>query len=97
MCFIPDISILIASRIVSTVIGWDIYELSRQASKKEKHQDAPSKEYFDSIMDHLWKPREHHEHVRFLSRENSKSILAIIFEQNSLDPHSLSVEQYELL
>src|SRR5215469_15512636 len=97
MYLISDISILIASRIVSTVIGWDINDLSKQASKKEKHQDAPSKGYFDSIKDHLRKPREHHEHVRFLSQENSKSILAIIFEQNSLDPHSLSAEQYELL
>lgn len=92
-----DIKILTAHRIASTVIGWDINDLSKQASKKEKHKDAPSKEYFDSIKDHMWKPREHQENVRFQSRETSKSILAIIFEQNSLDPHSLSEEQYELL
>jgi len=97
MCSFQIFNILIARRIVSTVIGWDIYDLSKQTSKKEKHKEAPPKEYFDSIKDHMQKSREHHESIRSWSRENFKSILAVIFEQNSLDPHSLSEEQYEIL
>lgn len=88
---------LIARRIASTIIGWDISDLSKQASKKEKHNEAPSKEYFESIKNHMQRPREDRDDARLQSQQNSKSILAIIFENFSLSPHELSEQQYEIL
>lgn len=45
-------------RIVYTVIGWDISELNKQATKAEKLKDGPSKEHLDAIKEHMKGSRE---------------------------------------
>lgn len=45
----------------------------------------------------MQRPREDRDSARLQSQENSKSILAVIFEDFSLDPHELSDQQYEIL
>ena len=84
-------------RIAATVVGWDVGDLNKQLAKKEKDENAPSQAYFESIKNHLQRPREDRGNARERSKEESMSILAVIFEDASLDPHELSDSHYDIL
>ncbi|EKG17335.1 hypothetical protein MPH_05401 [Macrophomina phaseolina MS6] len=72
--------------IISTVLAWDSSELQKQATKieKTKEKDRPSDKHLDAIKSHLQLSREEKEKRRAMSKETPKSIVAVIFEEDSL-------------
>lgn len=79
-----DAGMNLLQQVISTVIGWDITELQKQTAKAEKHKDAPSKEHFDSIKNHMKSTREEREKRRAESEKESKSIAKAIFDSSNV-------------
>lgn len=81
--------------IISTVLGWDINELKKKASKIEKGTNAPSKEQLETIKTYVDKSREEHEKCRIESEVKAEPIAAIVLQD--FDSPAASEEQLSKL
>jgi hypothetical protein len=67
-------------QIISTVMAWDTTEFQKRAQKLESSRDAPNKEVFKAIKNHVYASRDKHDAARNLSLQESKSIICVILE-----------------
>ncbi|KAF2139588.1 uncharacterized protein K452DRAFT_320240 [Aplosporella prunicola CBS 121167] len=84
-------------QIISTVLSWDSSELQKQATKIEKSKNRPDKDHLEAIKKHLQTTREERSKRRNTSMENSKSIVGVIFEANSLSSDIPESQQLQAL
>lgn len=82
-------------QIMSTAIGWDITELEKQAAAVKKSKDAPSKEHFHAIKEHIsGLDRSKQELVRETSKIESKSIVNTILTTTAPNLPKLSENEH---
>lgn len=81
-------------QIASTVIGWDIAELKKQASAAEKAKDAPDKEVLEAIKNHMKDERRERDKRRILSEKIGRSIVQAILDDRGVKTN-LTPEQHE--
>ncbi|KAF2091725.1 hypothetical protein K490DRAFT_30777 [Saccharata proteae CBS 121410] len=83
-------------RIISTVLIWDSSELKKQAAKIEKSK-GPDGKHLDALKDHLYVTRDEREKRRAISKEQSKSIVSVIFETKNLSTSLSETKQTQSL
>lgn len=83
------------NRIISLVLSWDASEFRKKAAQIESAKDRPTKEHFAALKEYTAMPRAAHDAMREISMNESKSIVAVIFD--ATDPKltaSLSATQH---
>ena len=83
-------------QIISTVMAWDTSEFQKRAQKLESNRDAPKKEVFKAIRNHVYASRDTHDAARNISIEESKSIIRVILETADppVDPENLNESEH---
>ncbi|KAK4634328.1 hypothetical protein CLAFUW4_01830 [Fulvia fulva] len=81
-------------QIISQVLGWDKRELRKRAEKIEKDKKAPPKEVLKELKDWITRDRNEHEECRRQSREQERSIVAVILSLSSVSA-DLNEAQHE--
>ncbi|KAJ4397747.1 hypothetical protein N0V93_001982 [Gnomoniopsis smithogilvyi] len=82
-------------RIISLVLSWDASEFRKKAAQIESAKDRPTREHFAALKTYTTMPRDAQEALREISINESKSIVAVIFD--TTDPEltaSLSATQH---
>lgn len=81
-------------QIVSTVMTWDNTEFEKRAMRIEKDSGSANQEHFDAIKKHVKdSTRDQSDKRRATSQEELKSLIAVIFEDSSINGEKLTDEQ----
>lgn len=85
-------------QIMSTVMAWDTSEFQKRAQKLENSKDAPKKDIFKAIKTFVYASKDKHDAARYISMQESKSIIGVILETSDppIDPSSLNEHQHTI-